>query len=351
MDGSEEEEIPMEYDDVEKPMSYEVISEKEMMKESKKMIEGVMEFLAIPNRALAACLLRCYKWNRQALIEDYLSQSEKALAKAGLSSLELETPIEDPNKVSECLVCMEDYKNKNSFALACGHRYCRSCWRQYLQVAIDEGAECITKNCMAPGCKCVVHEEAYKKILSAARLKKYQKFLLRSFVEDNPKVKWCPAPDCNACIRCERKNRTEAVRCKCGFGFCFQCADYDVGEHMPASCNQVDEWEKKAADESENVTWMIANTKKCPECRSPIEKNGGCMHMTCRKNAGGCGHEFCWLCRARGQNMAHTLAVTTLATSMTFLLPKRKMSRQPMRKQSWNITCFITIASNRTKGR
>jgi ariadne-1 len=26
-------------------------------------------------------------------------------------------------------------------------------------------------------------------------------------------------------------------------------------------------------------------------------QNGGCMHMTCRKNSGGCGHEFCWLCR------------------------------------------------------
>jgi ariadne-1 len=66
---------------------------------------------------------------------------------------------------------------------------------------------------------------------------------------------------------------------------------------MPADCETVDLWQQKAADESENVTWMIANTKKCPQCRSPIEKNGGCMHMTCRKNAGGCGFEFCWLCR------------------------------------------------------
>lgn len=32
-------------------------------------------------------------------------------------------------------------------------------------------------------------------------------------------------------------------------------------------------------------------------CSKPIEKNGGCMHMTCRKESAGCGHEFCWLCR------------------------------------------------------
>jgi ariadne-1 len=66
---------------------------------------------------------------------------------------------------------------------------------------------------------------------------------------------------------------------------------------MPCPCPQVEEWLQKASDESENVTWMLANTKKCPECRSPIEKNGGCMHMTCKKNSGGCGYEFCWLCR------------------------------------------------------
>ena len=36
----------------------------------------------------------------------------------------------------------------------------------------------------------------------------------------------------------------------------------------------------------------MANTKICPGCRKPIEKNQGCNHMTCR----GCKHEFCWLC-------------------------------------------------------
>jgi len=150
---------------------------------------------------------------------------------------------------------------------------------------------------MAPKCKSVVHEEAYKKIVSPELFDKYSRYLLRSFVEDNPKVKWCPSPGCTNCIRCERGNRKESVICKCYFAFCFQCNDYDLGDHMPADCDQVDKWKQKAADESENVTWMIANTKKCPQCRSPIEKNGGCMHMTCHKNAGGCGYEFCWLCR------------------------------------------------------
>jgi len=110
-------------------------------------------------------------------------------------------------------------------------------------------------------------------------------------------VKWCPAPGCTYTIRCERKDRKEAVTCKCSFQFCFSCCDFEIGDHMPCPCAQVDIWLQKASDESENVTWMLANTKKCPECRAPIEKNGGCMHMTCKKNGGGCGYEFCWLCR------------------------------------------------------
>jgi len=43
--------------------------------------------------------------------------------------------------------------------------------------------------------------------------------------------------------------------------------------------------------------WLKANAKKCPNCKKNIEKDGGCMHMTCNTSYGGCGHEFCWLCR------------------------------------------------------
>jgi len=110
-------------------------------------------------------------------------------------------------------------------------------------------------------------------------------------------MKFCPAPDCGYVIKCERKNRNESVLCNCGFKFCFKCADYDVGDHVPSTCDMVEKWLRKASDESENVQWILANTKKCPQCRKPIEKNGGCMHMTCQKHAGGCGFEFCWLCR------------------------------------------------------
>ena len=61
--------------------------------------------------------------------------------------------------------------------------------------------------------------------------------------------------------------------------------------------------------------WIITNAKPCPSCKAPIEKNEGCMHMTCIVWCAICQlssvalvlmysffplsyHEFCWLCRA-----------------------------------------------------
>ena len=82
------------------------------------------------------------------------------------------------------------------------------------------------------------------------------------------------------------------VTCLCGFRFCYACHDEQTGDHAPASCEEVQMWMKKFSSESENLLFIRAHTRMCPKCRSPIEKNGGCMHMTCRK----CKHEFCWIC-------------------------------------------------------
>lgn len=62
--------------------------------------------------------------------------------------------------------------------------------------------------------------------------------------------------------------------------------------HHPVDCDTVAKWMLKNRMESENVSWVLANSKPCPKCKVPIEKNGGCMHMTCRPP---CGYEFCWL--------------------------------------------------------
>jgi len=275
--------------------SFEVLESAKIMKETDRLITEVLDVLQIPSKAIATILLRAYGWNKEQLISSWLEDSDRVMKKIGLQTLLLEKKPE--KKAYDCLICIESSAANKTFALGCGHRYCLSCWKEYLELKIKDGSSCIITPCPAPKCKMIVHEDAYSRIVSQKLFEKYSQFMLRSFVEDNPQIKWCPAPGCTYCIRCDRRNRKEAVTCKCGSRHCFNCNDKEIGDHMPCPCEQIETWRQKASDESENVTWLMANTKKCPQCRSPIEKNGGCMHMTCRKNAGGCGHEFCWLCR------------------------------------------------------
>lgn len=93
--------------------------------------------------------------------------------------------------------------------------------------------------------------------------------------------------------------------------FCFGCGD--SGRHFPVACEALEEWKKKISEEVdqgkedgdsksdekyEDVAqrlWMRANTRPCPKCKAPIEKNEGCNHMSCFNPQ--CKHEFCWICR------------------------------------------------------
>ncbi len=60
------------------------------------------------------------------------------------------------------------------------------------------------------------------------------------------------------------------------------------------TCEQVQLIGNKTKEEAANEEWLQKNTKACPQCKAPVEKNGGCNHMTCNQ----CRHEFCWTCGA-----------------------------------------------------
>jgi hypothetical protein len=41
-------------------------------------------------------------------------------------------------------------------------------------------------------------------------------------------------------------------------------------------------WRQKIQDDSETNNWLAANTKPCPKCGKPVEKNGGCNLVVCK---------------------------------------------------------------------
>ena len=207
----------------------------------------------------------------------------------------------DEEEMFECPVCWNDVPKSKTFALGCGHRYCVDCWRGYLVERIKATGNEFTvcSHCMAKGCRCPVPDSVFARFVSdPALLKRYVRSGLQQFIQVDPHFKWCPYPGCDNVMYVETLSNTDPVTCSnCGHTYCFHCSDPEIGDHRPCLCEQMRKWMEKATDESENLKWLEANTKRCPKCNAPIFKDGGCMHMTCNKQLGGCGYEFCWLCR------------------------------------------------------
>ncbi|KAI4962728.1 hypothetical protein ZWY2020_025877, partial [Hordeum vulgare] len=130
-----------------------------------------------------------------------------------------------------CGICFENCPHASMSAAACGHPFCSVCWRGYISTAINDGPGCLMLRCPDPG--------------------------------------------------------SYDVNCNCSYGFCWNEA------HRPVDCATVSKWILKNSAESENMNWILANSKPCPKCKRPIEKNQGCMHITCTPP---CKFEFCWLC-------------------------------------------------------
>jgi len=283
--------------EIRRPPSFEALDEAVLLSSTNALLQEVSDILSMP-RPTALILMRQYNWNKEKLINAYTENKEKVLAAAHASeTLEKKPKSKKPKYV--CPICEDTNLGTATYALSCGHRFCRDCWGYYLSNALNEAPKVVTTtHCMSPKCLLHVHDAAWCELLPTSESKdRYHQFLNICTITDNPLLKYCPAPGCTKVMRVDVRERTRAVKCKCGFDWCFSCHDSDIGDHMPATCKQVADWRERETSESENIKWLIANTKQCPKCRRPIEKNGGCMHMTCNKSSGGCGFEFCWLCR------------------------------------------------------
>ena len=112
-------------------------------------------------------------------------------------------------------------------------------------------------------------------------------------MEQNSAVKHCPVSWVRSFLPGEQRqfdSRSDSVvRVRMWESFCWKCQE---DEHAPVRCDIAKLWIAKNSSESENQNWILSYTKPCPKCSRPIEKNQGCMHMTCSQ----CRHDFCWTC-------------------------------------------------------
>ena len=252
-------------------------------------IHRLAELFAVP-RTTASTLLRRFGWKSERLIEAFMDNPEKVLADAGLAAPSVARGASASAALVSCDICAEERPPHEFAAPSCGDRFCAACWGEYVKGKLFDDGEATGIRCMRPGCVVILEPPMVQAVVDAPTYAAYARHADREFVTDNPHLKFCPAAGCTKVVKVGSLGASE-VACSCGMLFCFKCSRE---AHFPLSCAQLAAWEEKGKGDGETAKWIKVNTQKCPKCGWPIEKNGGCNHMTCRRRE--CGHEFCWLC-------------------------------------------------------
>ena len=70
------------------------------------------------------------------------------------------------------------------------------------------------------------------------------------------------------------------MQCDCGQAFCPECSRPN---HYTVPCVLIEEWQAQSFQDEVKINFVIIMTKKCPNCKTDIEKNGGCPNMKCSR--------------------------------------------------------------------
>ncbi|CAH2073008.1 unnamed protein product [Thlaspi arvense] len=272
-------------------VNYVCLKEEDIRRNQKDDIGQVSTVLSL-SEVEASILLLHYQWSVSKVNDEWFADEERVRSSAGILEAPRRPRPAATRKKVRCGICFESYPPREIVLVACGHPFCSACWTGYITTAINDGPGCLMIKCPEPSCSCAVGQDMVEKLASKESKDKYDRYFLRSYVEGSRKRKWCPAPGCELAIdfSAEGTRSSNDVYCSCSHSFCWNCSE---DAHRPVDCDTVGQWVRKNSAESENMTWILANSKPCPMCKRSIEKNHGCMHMTCTAP---CKHQFCWLC-------------------------------------------------------
>lgn len=196
--------------------------------------------------------------------------------------------------------------DKHVICLNCFQEYCASCLneRRFIQDA-DVG---YSLNCAAGCPDSLIKEPHHFKLLGEEQYSRYQRFGAEECLLQAGGV-LCPRPGCGAGIlpdpECRRVVCSQQGVNGCGFVFCRECLQgYHIGPcELPEQGETGDGIGYRITDEragssrwDEDTRNVIQiTTKPCPKCRTPTERDGGCMHMVCTRPQ--CGFHWCWVCQ------------------------------------------------------
>ncbi|KAM3863387.1 cullin-9 [Diretmus argenteus] len=270
------------------------MTQEEVRQLMQRTVQQVSSTLSLDLDRAEHLLVHC-KWNVDLLVQRYTDDPDTLIMAAGLKSRNPQPPA---SPVSTCPVCLGPRTTGAEPAptLSCMHYCCRSCWQEYLTARIEQN---LVMNCNCPitDCRAQPTSQFFLNILTDKdTIAKYENALLRGYVECCSNLTWCTNPQGCDQILCKENMGSMGTCSKCCWSSCFSCNFPEA--HYPASCSHMSQWMDDGGyyegmsmeAQSKHLAKLIS--KRCPSCQAQIEKNEGCLHMTCAK----CNHGFCWRC-------------------------------------------------------
>lgn len=216
-----------------------------------------------------------------------------------------------------CLVCMDVKETVLVFPCASQHVICLDCFEQYCISRLNERRFIIdpqvgySLDCPIGCPQSLIQETHHFKLMPEIDYQKYQRFAAEECVLSCGGL-LCPQPGCGAGIILDESDPDicNRITCgSCGFVFCRKCLQgFHIGDCLAedgadstapstSAFLSVDpsNGDQSKWDEMLTRTAIKLSTKPCPKCRTPTERNGGCMHMVCTRSQ--CGFNWCWICQ------------------------------------------------------
>lgn len=182
-----------------------------------------------------------------------------------------ETPIEAAT--SECTSCFDDIPFAEAVDVPCRHQYCSTCFSQLVTTAI------LNEDTFPPKC-CLqdIPRRVLQLHLSPKELEAFDEKELEYAVPSESRY-YCGSTSCAKWIDTRKALRSDgALQCPhCRFKMCTSCRGAQHGRTQ--DCPQ--DFDLGAAlRQAERAGW-----RRCYSCRTMVELNRGCRHITCKCRA------------------------------------------------------------------
>lgn len=138
-----------------------------------------------------------------------------------------------------CEICYDDVEGLDTYALPCGHAFCRPCWITYLRSAFENGlVAASTTVCPRHDCGERLASEDVESI-DAELSPRWKKALLSSYITKHELYRPCPGADCHVVAYMPHVSQRTITCEQCTTSCCFQCGHRP---HEPAQCGDFDAW-------------------------------------------------------------------------------------------------------------